>query len=371
MNSIKWNDISRPGTNRPQSSSLRWWKRWPEWVRQAAIVWTLLYGMLGLYWSIGGSGFPLGPGFHIGPVDDQHAASTIYSDATVKVAAPIVTILCLAGVLVLIKCKSKSQGFARKVLLLYAWSAASILCFLVPDARALIAVAYAPICLIGALLGRSFPYWEFITWPVVNQFICLAGGLLWAATALSFQRQSRDACGYCGSKSEAGRWIDSDFAVRWGKRATYVAIFAPVYYDITRIAWLLGIPLGITKELFQSLQDSGAVWAGAGLALVSISGAALTHGLIRPWGEIVPRWIPLLAGKRIPPTLAVVPAALVSIMLTVTGIQVVKQSFSSDILSNWGAGTPLLLWPIWGIALGIATISYYYRRQGRCNHCGL
>jgi hypothetical protein len=167
------------------------------------------------------------------------------------------------------------------------------------------------------------------------------------------------------------RWIDSESALRWGRRITYVAIFAPAYYEVTRIAWLLGIPLGITDELMHSLQDTGAVWAGAGLALVSVGGACLTHGLIKPWGENFPRWIPFLAGKRVPPALAVIPATLVSIMSTVTGIQVVRGAFSHEIFHNWGATTPLLLYPVWGIALGIATIFYYYRRQGRCNQCGL
>ncbi|WP_245208837.1 hypothetical protein [Gottfriedia endophytica] len=281
------------------------------------------------------------------------------------------TILCFIGVWVLLKCKSESRGFAHKVLLFYAWSIAAILCFAIADARALIVVAYAPICLIMAIFGWPVHYFDTITWPVINQFICIAGGLLWAATALSFQRQSREECCYCGRKSAVDRWIDSESALRWGRRITYVAIFAPAYYEVTRIAWLLGIPLGITDELMYSLQDTGAVWAGAGLALVSIAGACLTHGLIKPWGENFPRWIPLLSGKRVPPSLAVVPATFVSIMSTVTGIQVVRQAFSNEIFTNWGATTPLLLYPVWGIALGIATIFYYYRRQGRCKHCGL
>lgn len=365
MNSIKLDSISHTEEIKP--SSLRWWKRWPEWVRPAAIFWTLIYGVLGLYWSFGGSGFPLGSSVQIGPGGGRQAS--MFSD--VVIVAPIMTILCAIGVLVLLKCKSNVRGFVRKILLVYAWSAAAILCFAIPDARVLIVVAYAPISLIGALLGWPLHYWDAVTWPVINQFICLVGGLFWAATALSFQRQSREACGYCGRKNEAGRRIDSDWALRWGRRATYVAIFAPVYYDITRISWVLGIPLGITSEFLQDLQDTGLAWAGAGLALVSIGGACLTHGLIKPWGEIFPRWIPLLAGKRVPPALAIIPAGCVSIMITVTGIQVVKQSFSSNIFANWGGGTPLLLWPVWGIALGVATIFYYYRRKGRCHHCGL
>ncbi|WP_248927351.1 hypothetical protein [Paenibacillus hamazuiensis] len=355
--------LSHATTTRLKLSALRWWRRWPEWARFAAIGWTLFFGALGLYWSLGGSGFPLGL------LNDPIAQYSAFRHATPSVAGPIITILSFLGAVALFMFKFNTHGVTRTILLLYAWSTATILCFTIPDTRALIGVAYAPISLISATFGRSLHYFDFFTWPVINQYICLAGGLLWAATALSFQRQTRISCAYCGRKSDTSRWIDSSSAMRWGRWLTYVAILAPAYYDITRIAWLLGIPLGVTKELYQSLQDSGADWVGAGLALVSVGGAVLTHGLITPWGETFPRWFPFWAGKRVPIALAVVPAGFVSILLTVSGIQVFIQFSLSGDFQNWGASTPLLLMPIWGIALGGATIFYYYRRQQHYSPC--
>ncbi|MDN4072276.1 hypothetical protein [Fictibacillus terranigra] len=76
------------------------------------------------------------------------------------------------------------------------------------------------------------------------------------------------------------------------------------------------------------------------------------------------RWIPFLAGKCVPTALAVVPAAVVSVMLTTTGTRIVLDFFVSGDYTNWGASTPLLLFPIWGIAIGSAMILYYYRRTG-------
>ena len=38
--------------------------------------------------------------------------------------------------------------------------------------------------------------------------------------------------------------------------------------------------------------------------------------------------------------------------------------------NNWATVGPELLWPLWGAALGAATLAYYYRRRGRCEHCG-
>ena len=31
---------------------------------------------------------------------------------------------------------------------------------------------------------------------------------------------------------------------------------------------------------------------------------------------------------------------------------------------------PTLLFPVWGVALAVATLGYYYRRRGPCNACG-
>jgi hypothetical protein len=37
---------------------------------------------------------------------------------------------------------------------------------------------------------------------------------------------------------------------------------------------------------------------------------------------------------------------------------------------NWAALAPELLWPLWGAALGAAALAYYFRRRGKCEHCG-
>ena len=37
--------------------------RWPAWVGYATAVWSLVYGLLGLFWTLGGGGFPFPGGF--------------------------------------------------------------------------------------------------------------------------------------------------------------------------------------------------------------------------------------------------------------------------------------------------------------------
>jgi hypothetical protein len=36
------------------------------------------------------------------------------------------------------------------------------------------------------------------------------------------------------------------------------------------------------------------------LSVVSMTAALLTIGLVRPWGDVVPRWVPGIGGKLVP-----------------------------------------------------------------------
>lgn len=144
-----------------------------------------------------------------------------------------------------------------------------------------------------------------------------------------------------------------------------------VYYTITRYAWLLGIPLGITEAFLREGQAEGMWIAGAGLSTVAVGGAILTLGLVQRWGEIFPGWMLGLAGKPVPIRLAVVPATLVSVIVTSAGLMFVRQFLQQGFpAEGWGTTGLELLWPVWGIALGAATLAYYYRRRGPCGVCG-
>lgn len=41
-------------------AAFRPWRWWPEWIGHAPAAWSLIYGALGLYWALGGAGFPFG-----------------------------------------------------------------------------------------------------------------------------------------------------------------------------------------------------------------------------------------------------------------------------------------------------------------------
>ena len=124
----------------------------------------------------------------------------------------------------------------------------------------------------------------------------------------------------------------------------------------------------------------GLWFAGAALATLAVIGAILTLGLVQGWGEVFPRWLPFLGGMRVPPLMAIVPASLVAVLVTNAGVMFWRMTLSGgfplgdlELLTledSWAALAPELLWPIWGVALGVAALAYHLRRRGRCANCG-
>ena len=106
-------------------------------------------------------------------------------------------------------------------------------------------------------------------------------------------------------------------------------------------------------------------------------------GLVQRWGELFPRWMIGLAGRRVPIALAVVPASLVSVLLVVGGIGIWTElpQMAAALAAGGAEGIgligeiifqvgPTLLFPVWGVALAVATLGYYFRRRGPCKVCG-
>jgi hypothetical protein len=151
-----------------------------------------------------------------------------------------------------------------------------------------------------------------------------------------------------------------------------VAFLMPLPYGLTRLAWALGIPLGIDQDLTGT--PLTARIGEAGLATLAIGGGILTVGLIRPWGEIWPRRVPFLAGRRVPVALPTILGGVAALAITVGGIAFVRLALIGALgpapepaeppaYTGWGTSAPGWLWPFWGIALAVATIAYYRRRH--------
>jgi hypothetical protein len=250
----------------------------------------------------------------------------------------------------------------------------------------LVKLGYFPYAVLSLFTGAKFgqSYLEAWTqWATIHQLLCLIGGFLWLAATVCYGRRSVGACLYCGRRDGPEGWTSPIKAARWGRIAVYVAMVAPVFYALTRYAWALGIPLGMSEEYLRRGQESGTWTSGLFLASFGLVGAALMLGLVQRWGEVFPRWMIGLAGRRVPIALAVVPASLVSVLLIVGGFGIwsgLGQMVANLVASGAeGVGLigetifqvgPTLLFPVWGVDLAVATLGYYYRRRGPCSVCG-
>lgn len=363
-----------------EPSRLRWGGDWQHWAPYAAVGWSLVYAMLGLFWVVSGRGLPYAPetgSDSLGPLLGRFGPGVGW---IVVGLAGIPAAALGAAMLGGVRSKTLRPLFITAGALL-----AGILLLLMTSLDLLVKVGYLPAAIFGLMTAKkSQSYLEAWTqWATIHQLLCMIGGFLWLAATVSYARRSMDACLYCGRRVAPEGWTRPDKAARWGRIALYVAMVAPAFYAVTRYAWALGIPLGMSEAYLRSGQASGTWIGGLSLASFGLVGAVLMLGLVQRWGEVFPRWMIGLAGRRVPIALAVVPASLASVLLFVGGIGIwsglpqlvanVRASGAADmeiigvIIFQLG---PTLLFPVWGAALAVATLGYYYRRRGPCGRCG-
>ena len=170
------------------------------------------------------------------------------------------------------------------------------------------------------------------------------------------------------STDEEGRTVVTA-APRWSRRAAILAVLTTVPSGIWRCSMALGLPVGV-DETYRREHYGFPGWRTAyafGLTLLLFGLAFLALGLAHHWGEVTPRWLPFIGGRRVPPLAVIVPAGAGAIALTLLWVSV----FSSiaEIFDVYGlTGTartvaiacyaPLLLW---GPLLGALTVSYARR----------
>ncbi|MFF3322237.1 hypothetical protein [Streptomyces sp. NPDC002889] len=157
-------------------------------------------------------------------------------------------------------------------------------------------------------------------------------------------------------------------APRWAVRAAHIAALLTLPSGLWRLLLAAGQPAGYTAEGYAALGITG--WGGAyviGLSVVSELLALLTLGLVRPWGEVFPRRIPVLGGRPVPVTAAVVPAGLGAVALTVLWTPFVAWWSVPDTrmtpLGHTVVGFVYLPLVAWGPLLAAVAVSYYRRRR--------
>lgn len=154
---------------------------------------------------------------------------------------------------------------------------------------------------------------------------------------------------------------------RWAVRAAHLTTLLVLPSGLWRLVMVLGYPAGYTEAGFVEFETPIAkVWMLT-LTVVCELIAVLTVGLVRPWGDVVPRWIPLIGGKRVRPLCAVVPALLGSAVLTVLwGTMPLWWTHPHTDMTPTGSIVVGILYQplvIWGPLTAAVAISYYRRHR--------
>ncbi|TDC46674.1 hypothetical protein E1281_27460 [Actinomadura sp. KC345] len=175
--------------------------------------------------------------------------------------------------------------------------------------------------------------------------------------------------------AEGSKIPGSTGAPRWAVWCAWATVLCTVPSGIWRMALGFGADVGFTGRLGEMYTGIDIMVYVLALTVGSQAAAFLTLGLVRPWGETVPRWIPRLGGRRVPPLAAIVPAVLGGV--AVSGLCLFLAVTPDGPLAHpeFPHGTagvvmnisyaPLLLW---GPLVLILTAHYARRRAHRPAH---
>jgi hypothetical protein len=230
------------------------------------------------------------------------------------------------------------------------------------------AAAAAGLLLIGAGLSRIEVvgrFWRNVSHGVASYGVRIGWALLMAALAAVWVWITVGLMRSGGATRPAA-------LRRWARPVTIAAAVCPLPYAVLRLLWLTPWALDLREDM-----DVAEVrMQGAFLGMAALLGSALTLGLISRWGEVFPRWVPVVGGRPVPPALAVVPGGVVAAAAAMAGPGLLVSSIESNGDGRGISGVVLALaifpFPIWGPLLGAAVVAYHLRRRiaatpaGRC-----
>ncbi|MFI6511006.1 hypothetical protein ACIBCT_25660 [Streptosporangium sp. NPDC050855] len=314
-----------------------------RWATLAAGAWSLAYAAAGLYWASGGAGFPYGESAR------ARRMGAVLVGLDPRSAGTAVAVAGLAGAVAAAVAYRTPPSEGRRGLRGLAWSIGLVLLLLVPDGRVLLGVGELMLLDAGRLEAG-----------VVNQLWCALGGVLWVCVAVLPRR-----------RPSAITTED----LRRGRRTTYVAAALPLLYAVPRLLWALGVTFGLDEETMAMAADPAGRTRELVFGAAAAGGGLLTLGLTHRWGVRFPRMVPLLGGRRVPVTLAAVPAGLVSVVLVGAGFTMWRVPVAALLgtrlageaafgIGNWAAWLGNLVWLPWGVMLGLAVLAYTRRRKG-------
>ncbi|MFG3710262.1 hypothetical protein [Micromonospora sp. NPDC047730] len=303
----------------------------------AVIAWALLYGAVRVRWALVGS-----PAFP--PLDTDLVVFTGWWAVA----------LCAAAGLV-------GAGLAAA----RSWRPALAVAGWVVCAAVLLSCALLLLDVVGLLILD--PGAAFHPGALLSRLACLAGAALLHAAVLQHRRRLRGDCRRCGRTGPAR------------EAATTVPTWARV------AAWsaVAGCLLRLAAQVWVGFED---VPLSAGASMVAFEVGFLLAGVLLPlalahsWGVVWPGWVPLLAGRRIPRLLLLVPAALFSVGLVcyfgVGLAQLTVETVTGTFDPGDGRYPLAFFWVaepaywLWGWGLGVAAVGHHLRTRRPCRGCG-
>ncbi|MEU3356410.1 hypothetical protein [Streptomyces sp. NPDC037389] len=331
------------------------WRDRPHWVGRAALGWAVAQGAFAL---------ACGPTGALLSGDDGRL--------TLWLSWYVTVVSVLAAGAVVCALRNPGRPGVRRLL----WAACGL-------------SALSAFGLLMDVVGLLFGQGVDSTPRAVLHALGLVGMVLLAATA---HAHGSAGCPRCGlphtARSTAGPAPSA--APRRVHAFAWAGSLAFAPYAWMKTTWVTGGTFaGITDDdMLAAARRNGASglwltlesWGVDGTALLAALGVFLLFGLIRPWGQVFPRWTLFLAGRRVPRWLPLVPALIgVGTLLPygVVGVGYVSLATAGLLPVRPGdfptaddallvAWTGLTAFAVYGVALAVATRSYWSRTRPVC-----
>ncbi|HLS14497.1 MAG TPA: hypothetical protein VK095_08265 [Beutenbergiaceae bacterium] len=175
--------------------------------------------------------------------------------------------------------------------------------------------------------------------------LLLCTALAWAAVSVQAARRG------------GGTGLAPGIVLRHRRLITVLAAVGPLPYALVRLTWLTPWPLQAPADA-----DPDILFWGFALSLGAWAGSVLTLGLIRPWGETFPRWLPVIAGRPVPVALAAVPGGIVAGAVCAAAVPLLR-SFAQHAFTDTLASALIMPFWFWGPMLALAVWGYVLHRQ--------
>ncbi|MEU6486840.1 hypothetical protein [Streptomyces sp. NPDC046887] len=155
---------------------------------------------------------------------------------------------------------------------------------------------------------------------------------------------------------------------RWASRTAHAIPLLLLPQCLWRLPFAFGFEMGLDVA-----GEMPPLWISIpyvfGLSLITEALALLSFGLVRGWGEVAPRWLPFIGGRRLAPFAVITPAVLGGLGATAFWAPVLLSWFGvGDTAGFSGGGWEILarlcIFPgmLWGPLLLGLTHAYHTRR---------